>query len=133
MTLKRFSTIDHAQLMDWGANYGKGLQLINILRDLPNDLKAGRCYLPGVDPADTAALMAESERWRRQARVYLGDGASYARSLRSRRTKMASALPGLIGGLTLDLMDNSDWETLSRGIKIKRSEVYRCVWEALIG
>jgi len=133
MTLKNFSTTDHAQLMSWGADYGKGLQLINILRDLPNDLKAGRCYLPGVDPSDRAALMVESERWRKQARAYLCDGASYARSLSRRRARMATALPGLIGGLTLDLMDEADWDTLSGGVKIKRSDVYRCAWDALIG
>src|SRR4051812_3235108 len=29
-----------------GVRFGKGLQLVNILRDLPTDLKNGRCYLP---------------------------------------------------------------------------------------
>ena len=132
MTLKSFSSADHDQLMRWGANYGKGLQLINILRDLPNDLQAGRCYLPGVDASDADALMVESQRWREQARSYLADGERYARSLHGRRTRMATALPCLIGERTLDLMDQSDWETLSRGVKIKRSDVYRCAWDAFI-
>lgn len=132
MTLKRFSSSNHAQLMHWGGNYGKGLQLINILRDLPNDLQAGRCYLPNVDSSDTDALMVESQRWRERARAYLADGERYAKSLNGRRTRMATALPGLIGERTLDLMHQSDWETLSRGIKIKRSEVYRCAWDAFI-
>jgi len=29
-----------------GVRFGKGLQLVNILRDLPRDLRQGRCYLP---------------------------------------------------------------------------------------
>ena len=42
-----------------GRAYGSGLQLMNILRDLPSDLKQGRCYLPqdqlagaGVSPSE---------------------------------------------------------------------------------
>ena len=42
-----------------GVRFGKGLQLVNILRDLPADLRNGRCYLPadklaeaGLAPAD---------------------------------------------------------------------------------
>ena len=42
-----------------GARFGQGLQLINVLRDLPRDLRIGRCYLPreelaalGLTPRD---------------------------------------------------------------------------------
>jgi len=129
--LPRFSSQDLPQLKTWGGNYGKALQLINILRDLPNDLKAGRCYLPGVDPQNKEALLQESTRWRQQARLYLKDGEAYAQSLRSLRVRMATALPGKIGTQTLDLMDEADWETLSRGVKITRNEVYRCAWKAM--
>ena len=31
-----------------GARFGQGLQLVNVLRDLPRDLRLGRCYLPRV-------------------------------------------------------------------------------------
>ena len=119
--------------MIWGANYGKGLQLINILRDLPNDLRAGRCYLPHVDPEDTDALLLEMKRWCDRARGYLQDGASYAQSLTSRRTRLATALPGLIGESTLDMIEAADWQTLSRGVKIDRRQVYQCAWQALVG
>ena len=30
-----------------GIAYGKGLQMVNILRDVPEDLRLGRCYIPG--------------------------------------------------------------------------------------
>jgi farnesyl-diphosphate farnesyltransferase len=132
-TLRSFSTESKSQLMEWGCHYGKGLQLINILRDLPRDLQAGRCYLPGVNPEDPAELMQASVRWRRRARRYLADGESYAQSLTGRRIYIATVLPCRIGSRTLDLMDQADWETLSRGVKVKRSEVYRCFWKALLG
>ena len=32
-----------------GVRFGKGLQLVNILRDLPVDLRNGRCYLPAKE------------------------------------------------------------------------------------
>ena len=51
--------LDDARLLAEGVCFGKGLQLVNILRDLPADLKTGRCYLPnealakiGLTPAD---------------------------------------------------------------------------------
>ena len=33
-----------------GIRFGKGLQLVNILRDLPRDLRIERCYLPVKEP-----------------------------------------------------------------------------------
>src|SRR5687767_1506136 len=38
--------LDDAALLHDGVRFGKGLQLVNILRDLPRDLRQGRCYLP---------------------------------------------------------------------------------------
>jgi farnesyl-diphosphate farnesyltransferase len=38
--------LDEPQFIADGIRFGKGLQLVNILRDLPADLKKGRCYLP---------------------------------------------------------------------------------------
>ena len=37
---------DAAAMCERGIRFGKGLQMTNILRDLPNDLRKGRCYLP---------------------------------------------------------------------------------------
>ncbi|MCP5536512.1 MAG: squalene/phytoene synthase family protein [Akkermansiaceae bacterium] len=130
ISLGKFSRIESARLHRWGANYGKGLQLINILRDLPGDLENGRCYLPGVEPANRDALMAQSARWRARARGYLEEGHDYACSLLHRRTRAATALPGLIGGRTLDWLDAADWQQLEQRVKIPRREVYRCVWKS---
>lgn len=130
IALPEFSSIEMGRLKQMGINYGKGLQLINILRDLPADLKLGRCYLPDVDPSDHDAVMEETKRWRATARVFLSDGQSYASSLRSRRTRAATALPGLIGESTLNLLDQASWDELGRGVKIPRRDVYRFMWES---
>ncbi len=130
ISTERFAKVDAGQMNLWGANYGKGLQLINILRDLPNDLQEGRCYLPGVDLENHEQLMSEAARWRLRARDYLTDGSTYAAELKHRRTRMATALPGIIGKKTLDLLDQADWSKLQRGVKISRNQVYRAVWQA---
>jgi farnesyl-diphosphate farnesyltransferase len=130
ISLPGFSSIEAERLKSMGINYGKGLQLINILRDLPSDLKLGRCYLPGVDCSDQDAMKAEAARWRARARAYLSDGQAYAKSLKFRRTRAATALPGLIGESTLDLLDHASWEELEEGVKVSRRDVYRFTWES---
>jgi farnesyl-diphosphate farnesyltransferase len=48
-----------AEMAARGVRFGKALQMTNVLRDVPSDLRAGRCYLPareldalGLGPAD---------------------------------------------------------------------------------
>src|SRR5438094_325981 len=50
---------DLEKMKSLGIRFGKGLQLTNVLRDIPRDLRQGRCYLPsrdlarlGLDPKD---------------------------------------------------------------------------------
>lgn len=130
ISLPGFSSMEVGQLKQLGIHYGMGLQLINILRDLPSDLKSGRCYLPVTDPHDVDALQSEAARWRARARQYLGDGQIYAKSLGSRRTRAATALPALIGESTLELLDHASWQELERGVKVSRMDVYRAAWQS---
>ena len=127
----RFSGESPEQLEERGIRYGKGLQLVNILRDLPGDLANGRCYLPVADPSDREALLVEAAGWRDQARRWLGDGERYASALTSRRLRAASVLPALIGERTLSKLDGADWETLEAGVKVSRGVVRRCLLRAL--
>ena len=120
------------KLKELGVNYGKGLQLINILRDLPEDLENGRCYLPNVNAKNEDKIVAKTKKWRKQAREYLEDGMTYAKSLRQKRARIATALPAMIGLKTLDLLDEADWETWKQGIKVSRKTVRRCVWKAML-
>src|SRR4051812_30703071 len=57
--LFKAAKLDDETLQKQGVRFGKGLQLVNILRDLAADLRQGRCYLPeselrahGLDPAE---------------------------------------------------------------------------------
>ena len=45
-TCSRSAALDKELLLANGVRFGKGLQLVNILRDLAADLRRGRCYLP---------------------------------------------------------------------------------------
>ena len=40
------------ELFEKGIRFGKALQMINILRDIPADLSLGRCYIPSSKLAD---------------------------------------------------------------------------------
>ncbi len=46
----------------WGLRYGKGLQLVNVLRDVRNDLDRGRVYLPADDLAAAGLCSADLRR-----------------------------------------------------------------------
>src|SRR4030095_14621637 len=50
----RYSDLPADRLRTLGVEYGKALQLVNILRDLPSDFASGRCYLPANE--STASL-----------------------------------------------------------------------------
>jgi farnesyl-diphosphate farnesyltransferase len=127
----RFSSEDPAVLEESGIAYGKGLQLVNILRDIPTDLKNGRCYLPVKDASDREALMAEAAMWRRHSREWLAEGKGYASSLRSRRLRAATVLPALLGEKTLDLLDGADWVNLEGRVKITRASVRRSLLRSI--
>jgi farnesyl-diphosphate farnesyltransferase len=113
--LPRYSALNLAELCRLGIHYGKGLQLVNILRDLPADLRSGRCYLPedelrasGTSPA---ALLHEPHRarpvffrWHERAQSLLDDGRRYIAAIRPARLRMGCFLPWRLGVATLDLL-----------------------------
>ena len=127
----RFSRYSTEELRALGANYGKGLQLVNILRDIPEDLERGRCYLPGVNPADPSAIVEDLPRWHRRARVLLADGIKYTSSLRGTRLRTSTGLPAALGFRTLDRLEEASWEDLQKGVKITRRTVKRTLYGAL--
>jgi farnesyl-diphosphate farnesyltransferase len=44
----RLAGWDVATMSSEGVRFGKALQMTNVLRDVPSDLRAGRCYLPAA-------------------------------------------------------------------------------------
>jgi len=127
-----FSMAGESRLLKQGIAYGKGLQLVNILRDLPGDLTAGRCYLPVSDPGDRRALLESHARWLSTASDWIAQGECYAATLGNRRLRVATVLPSWLAQETLDAMRGANWERLSQRIKIPRSRVYRLLWDAWI-
>jgi farnesyl-diphosphate farnesyltransferase len=121
-----------------GVQYGKGLQLINILRDAGSDLREGRCYLPaeeldllGLAPDE---ILTNPERagpvihhWRDKAERELAAGLEYACAIRSWRVRVATALPALIGARTLSLLRAAGPEVFAHTVKVTRAEVREIV------
>ncbi|MDQ8191072.1 squalene/phytoene synthase family protein [Roseibacillus persicicus] len=115
----RFADRPKVEMLQLGRNYGKGLQLVNILRDEVEDEERGRRYLPG-----------ERKEWLEKARGYLEDGLSYSRAVRGRRARLATVLPALIGMETLTLLEKASREERAQGVKVNRKVVKRCLWRA---
>jgi len=147
-TCGRFSEFPPADLHDLGTRYGRALQLVNILRALPEDLAAGRCYLPASElrrqgwdftrpwTEQKPVLLAVVSTWEQTAHAGLLSGRDYASSLTGRRTAIATALPARLGLQTLRLLQASGDQRLQRKVKIPRREVRRTlgrtVWNALL-
>jgi farnesyl-diphosphate farnesyltransferase len=132
------AVLDDAQLVADGIRFGKGLQLVNILRDLPSDLRQGRCYIPAdrlhahkLKPVDL--LVPEVEpRFRPLCQVYLdratehlSAGWDYTNTLpwSCIRLRLACAWPILIGARTLARLRTENVLDSSRRIKVTRREV----------
>lgn len=129
----RFSAAPAPWLLERGAAYGKGLQLVNILRDLPADLAAGRCYLPVADPRDPAVLLDAHARWLDRARAWVVAGFDYAETLHSRRLRAATVLPAMLARETLDRLRGVSWKELQTRVKVPRARVYLALARALTG
>ena len=150
--------LDNELLMANGIRFGKGLQLVNILRDLPADLRKGRCYLPadklleaGLQPADLLSPANEAKflplfrECLNKAESHLAAGWVYTNSLPFGRVRvcLACAWPILIGIRTIERLRVASVLELQQGIKIPRSEVrwilllsalcypFPCLWQKL--
>ena len=140
--LPGFATEPAPGMRQLGRAYGMGLQRLNILRDAGADLAAGRCYLPdsllrplGLDPqtlwqavhnGDLQALAPLQPLWQEQlalTQAQLADGLRYSLALNSRRLRLATALPALLGARTVALLAQAGPMALSRKVKMPRSEV----------
>jgi farnesyl-diphosphate farnesyltransferase len=124
-----FSVQDAGWLIARATAYGKGLQLVNILRDLKVDLTNGRCYLPLPDPHDAQHLLDERGRWLERAAAWVGEGFDYSEALLSRRLRAASVLPAMLAIETLDMVRKSPPDVR---VRIPRSCVYLSIIRAFV-
>jgi len=134
-------------LVENGVRFGKGLQLVNILRDVPQDLRNGRCYLPATRLAEAGLsasdlLLADTMKSFRplydsyldRAEDHLTAGWAYTNSLprHQRRLRLACAWPILIGAATLRKLRVENALDAGRRIKISRSEVRRLMVRSIL-
>ena len=139
--------LDDAFLLSNGVRFGKGLQLTNILRDLPVDLRHGRCYLPsellqaeGLLPRDLLESGAEPrlrplyDAYLDEAEAHLAAGWSYTNALprRNMRLRLACAWPLLIGRRTLTLLRTGKVLDPGQRLKVNRGEVKRILWRSVV-
>ncbi len=128
-------------LVDDGIAMGRALQLVNILRDLPEDLGNGRCYLPSDELREAGwngeglpgneALLVVTEAWRARCREWLAQGWRYATRLGNRRVRFATVLPLLLAEDTLDRLEEAGERVLRERIKVSRAEVRKAMLRAL--
>jgi farnesyl-diphosphate farnesyltransferase len=130
--------LDEKQFITDGIRFGKGLQLVNILRDLPPDLKNGRCYLPTqrldeakllpevlLSPANEAKFLPLYHRYLDEAESHLAAGWRYTNTLpfRQFRVRLACAWPVLIGVRTIEKLRVANVIELQQRVKVSRGEV----------
>ena len=132
---------DAEEMSEKGIRFGKALQLTNVLRDVPKDLRLGRCYLPGEVlervglSADDLLQTTNSDAARpalmwgiSQALDHYKTAAEYLQTIPRRhyRLRLATAWPLLMGlGTLAELVKNKDWLAPSRRSKVSRGWVYR--------
>ena len=141
------AALDDKWLLANGVRFGKGLQLVNILRDLPADLRQGRCYMPvnelaaaGLAPGDLLEpqnmekFRAIYGRYLAQAEAHLTAGWAYTNTLpwRCVRVRLACAWPILIGIKTLCRLRASNVLDPRQRIKINRSEVKSLILRSIV-
>lgn len=139
--------LDLPAYLENAVRFGKGLQCVNILRDIPADLARGRCYIPaeglssvGLTPSDLTQP-ASMDRFRRLYRQHLetavdhlAAGWRYTCSTPRNqiRIRLACALPLRIGIETLQLLATGNVLDPSHRIKISRRRVRALLTQTLL-
>ena len=130
-----------AMLMN-GRKLGQALQLINILRDLHEDLPRGRCYLPkdeliavgwdGHSALTATELSPVFHKWLGACHGFLEESDSYVKSVRDPRVRFCTRLPRLLAEDTVTLLRNAGVsEVMRTRVKISRSDVWKAMGRAV--
>lgn len=138
---------DKKRMCEKGIRFGKGLQMTNILRDLPRDLRRGRCYIPETmlngEGLSTADLLSPQTLPRlrpllfsliRQTLEHLDCAWEYTMEIphQEMRLRLACLLPILFALKTMKLVASSDqFLDPSASLKISRFDVYKTIGLAL--
>jgi len=145
----QFSTVQTAvpSFEELGVRFGKGLQLVNILRDIPADLAKGRCYIPagklaGIGLAPEDLLRPENEpqfrplynKYLDLTESHLAAGWEYTNLVPfgQMRIRLACAWLILIGLKTISRLRSDNVLDPRVRIKIPRAEVWQIVRRSIL-
>jgi len=132
------ASLDEATLLAEGIRFGQGLQLVNILRDLPADLRQGRCYLPRTRlmaagltpeslwlPGNESMVLPLLHHYLDEAEAHLRAGWNYTNTLPRGcvRVRLGCAWPILIGLRTIAKLRAARVPEWQQRVKISRREV----------
>jgi farnesyl-diphosphate farnesyltransferase len=121
--------------------------VVNILRDIPRDLRKGRCYLPrqalaasGLNPGDLlspdnlARFRPLYNQWLDRAEAHLAAGWDYTNALPAGqfRLRLACAWPILIGVRTLRRLRHENVLDSTRNIKVSRLELRAMIGRSIL-
>jgi len=126
------------EFFEKGIRFGKALQMINILRDIPEDLRFGRCYIPlqelskhGMEPSDL--LIPDNigkfrplyDEYLDLTNEHLDAAIEYIKMLPETqfRLKASCMLPVLIGQRTVTLLRDGNILDSADRIKVTRDEI----------
>ena len=136
--LMKLSPENEALFMERGIRFGKALQMINILRDIPEDLRFGRCYIPeaalkeiGLKPDDLlddgnlATFRPLYDRYLDLTNEHLEAATEYIRMIPETqfRLKASCMLPVLVGQRTVTLLREGNILNSGERIKVTRDEM----------
>lgn len=146
MTIRHTSSLsrhDADHMRQLGVSFGKALQLTNIIKDVPEDLRSGRCYIPSnelsrydLSPED---LLDAKTNKRTQLLLYANiervlkyyiDAQSYVLAIpRSNiRLRLAAIWPLTFGLATLSkISKGSNWLNPTIPSKIHRLSIYKII------
>jgi len=136
--LMKLNPEDEALFMERGIRFGKALQMINILRDIPEDLRFGRCYIPqsslneiGLSPEDLLddqnleTFRPLYNRYLDLTNEHLEAATAYIRMIPETqfRLKASCMLPVLVGQRTVTLLREGNILNSDERIKVTRDEM----------
>lgn len=136
--LIKLSPEDEKIFQEKGVRFGKALQMINILRDIPEDLRFGRCYIPSevlqehglkpeylMDETNLESFRPVYDAYLDLTNEHLEAATDYIRMIPEKqfRLKASTMLPVLIGQRTVTLLRTGNILNSEERIKVTRDEM----------
>ena len=150
MSLAHLFKLDHEkenQLFENGVRFGKSLQMINILRDIPADLELGRCYIPRkslekyklsphdlLDKSKMEPFRPLYDEYLDLTSRYLESAIQYIEMIPHSQFRLRGScmLPVIIGKRTVSLLRGRNVLDRKDRIKIDRSEIKEIVKQVVM-